>query len=70
VPTPLSTNIELIIKVKAGKTSHNLKLFIRGKDISGLFIIIGSIKLPNPPIIIGITIKKIIKKACKVTILL
>eukprot|EP01034_Spumella_vulgaris_P035444 gene35443-43702_t len=27
----------------------------------------GRKKLPNPPIIIGITVKKIIKKACHVT---
>ena len=42
-------------------------MFIRGKAISGVTIIIGINQLPNPPIIIGITIKKIIKKACMVT---
>jgi len=42
-------------------------LFILGNAISGLPIIIGTKKLPNPPIKIGITIKKIIKIACPVT---
>lgn len=38
-------------------------LFNRGKDISGDPIIIGINQLPNPPITIGIVIKKIIIKA-------
>jgi hypothetical protein len=38
-------------------------LFIRGKAISGAPIIIGTNQFPNPPIIIGITMKKIITKA-------
>jgi len=45
-------------------------LFIRGKAISGAPIIRGISQLPNPPIIIGITIKKIITKACAVTMTL
>lgn len=45
-------------------------LFIRGKAISGAPIINGTSQLPNPPIIIGITMKKIIIKACAVTITL
>lgn len=45
-------------------------LFIRGKAISGAPNIKGTNQLPNPPIIIGITIKKIIIKACAVTIVL
>lgn len=45
-------------------------LFIRGKAISGAPIIIGTSQFPNPPIIIGITMKKIITKACAVTIVL
>lgn len=45
-------------------------LFIRGKAISGAPIIKGTNQLPNPPIIIGITIKKIITKAWAVTITL
>jgi hypothetical protein len=45
-------------------------LFIRGKAISGELIIKGTSQLPNPPIITGITIKKIIIKAWAVTITL
>jgi hypothetical protein len=42
-------------------------LFKRGKDISQAPIRIGTIQLPKPPIAVGITKKKIIKKACEVT---
>ena len=45
-------------------------LFIRGNAISGAPIIRGISQFPNPPIMIGITIKKIITKACAVTITL
>jgi len=45
-------------------------LFIRGNAISGAVIIKGISQFPNPPIIMGITIKKIITKACAVTITL
>jgi hypothetical protein len=43
---------------------------MRGKAISGAHNIEGNIQLPKPPINIGITIKKIITKACAVTITL
>lgn len=45
-------------------------LFIRGKAISGAPSIRGTNQFPNPPIIIGITIKKIITNAWAVTITL
>ena len=45
-------------------------LFIRGKAISGRPSIRGISQLPNPPIKIGITIKKIIKNAWAVTMTL
>lgn len=45
-------------------------LFIRGNAISGAPSIRGISQLPKPPIIIGITMKKIITKACAVTITL
>ena len=45
-------------------------LFIRGNAISGAPIIRGISQFPNPPIMIGMTIKKIITKACAVTITL
>lgn len=55
--------------IEGGK-SQNLKLFIRGKAISGAPSIKGTNQFPNPPIIIGITIKKIMIKAWAVTIVL
>lgn len=45
-------------------------LFIRGNAISGAPIIRGTSQFPNPPIMIGITIKKIIINAWAVTITL
>ena len=48
--------------------SQNLKLFKRGNLISGAPNIKGNIQLPKPPIIVGITIKKIINKAWAVII--
>lgn len=45
-------------------------LFSRGKAISGAPSIRGISQLPNPPIITGITRKKIIRKAWAVTIVL
>lgn len=38
-------------------------LFIRGNAMSGAPIIRGTNQLPNPPIMMGITMKKIITKA-------
>lgn len=67
VPAPPSTILEQINKVNEGGKSQNLILFIRGNLISGAPISIGTIQFPNPPIIIGITIKKIMTKACAVT---
>lgn len=45
-------------------------LFIRGKAMSGAPIIKGTSQFPKPPIIIGMTMKKIITKAWAVTITL
>ena len=42
-------------------------LFMRGNLISGAVSIRGVSQFPNPPIITGITKKKIIKNACAVT---
>jgi hypothetical protein len=70
VPAPFST-IELDNnKVNEGGNSQKLILFIRGKAISGAPNIKGTNQFPNPPIKIGITIKKIITKAWAVTITL
>jgi len=56
--------------VSDGGNNQNLMLFIRGNAISCAPIIMGTSQFPNPPIITGITMKKIITKACAVTIVL
>lgn len=70
VPLPLSVNEDIIKNIKEGGKSQKLILFIRGNAISGAPIIKGTNQLPNPPIMIGITIKKIITKAWAVTVTL
>jgi len=70
VPAPLSTKPPISRRVRDGGRSQNLILFIRGKAISGAPIIRGTSQLPKPPIMIGITMKKIITKAWAVTITL
>jgi hypothetical protein len=57
-------------KKNEGGNSQKLKLFSRGNAISGAPINKGTNQLPKPPIIAGITMKKIIIKACAVTITL
>jgi len=68
VPVPDLIIILNINNISLGGSNQNLILFIRGKDISIEFIIMGINQFPNPPINIGITKKKIIIKACEVTI--
>ena len=63
-------NMLFIIRIRAGIKSQNLKLLSRGKIMSGAPIIRGTNQLPKKPIRIGITMKKIIIKACEVTIML
>ena len=46
--------------------SQNEMLFMRGNAMSGAPIINGTIQLPNPPIIAGITMKKIMIRPCAV----
>jgi hypothetical protein len=70
VPAPLSTNPPKRRRDKDGGRSQNLKLFMRGKAMSGAPIIMGINQFPNPPIMIGITIKKIMMNAWAVTITL
>jgi hypothetical protein len=66
VPAPTSTRDEAKSKQRDGGSNQKLILLSLGKAISGLPIIMGTNQFPNPPIITGITIKKIIKKACAV----
>lgn len=70
VPAPLSVNIPIVRRVKDGGNSQNLMLFIRGNAMSGAPSIRGTSQFPNPPIKIGITIKKIMINAWAVTIVL
>lgn len=67
VPAPLSISIPDRRNRIEGGSNQNLRLFIRGNAISGAPIINGRSQFPNPPIIVGITIKKIIMKAWIVT---
>jgi len=57
-------------KKRAGGSNQKDKLFKRGKAMSGAPINRGEIQLPKPPIIVGMTKKKIIMKACAVTTVL
>jgi len=70
VPTPLSTPEEERRRRKAGGSSQKLMLLRRGNAISGAPNIRGRSQFPKPPIIIGITMKKIMTKAWAVTITL
>lgn len=70
MPAPASTIEDASSRRNDGGRSQKLILFIRGKAMSGAPIIRGTSQLPNPPIIIGMTIKKIITNACAVTITL
>jgi hypothetical protein len=63
VPTPTSIKLEINNKINDVGNNQKLKLFKRGKAISGAPIKIGTNQLPNPPIKIGITMKKIIINA-------
>lgn len=63
VPAPFSTAADDTSMISAGGSSQNLRLFSRGKAMSGAPSINGSNQLPKPPINTGITKKKIIKNA-------
>lgn len=70
MPAPASTPAEARSSKKEGGRSQKLMLFIRGKAMSGAPIINGISQFPKPPIMMGITMKKIITKAWAVTITL
>jgi hypothetical protein len=63
VPTPPSITLESINNEKDGGNNQKLRLFILGNAISKVPSCIGIIQFPNPPIKIGITIKKIMTNA-------
>src|SRR5690606_15215078 len=54
---------EIISSRKAGGSSQNEMLFSRGNAMSGAPIMIGIIQLAKPPIIAGMTMKKIMISA-------
>lgn len=56
--------------MRAGGRSQKDILLRRGKAMSGAPINSGVSQFPKPPIIVGITKKKIIIKACAVTTVL
>lgn len=66
VPAPPSTRADVSRRISDGGSSQKLMLFLRGKALSGAPIRIGTRKLPNPPIRIGLTLKKILRNACAV----
>jgi len=63
VPAPLSTSPPVRSRIREGGSNQNLILFIRGNAMSGAPIIKGTNQFPKPPIMIGMTIKKIIINA-------
>ena len=70
MPAPASTVDEASRRRKEGGRSQELMLFMRGNAMSGAPIISGTSQFPKPPIMMGITIKKIMTKAWAVTITL
>src|SRR5207237_1768767 len=71
-PTPLapgspSKKEDASSRAKEAGSSQNEMLFMRGNAMSGAPIISGTNQLPKPPIIAGITMKKIMIRPCEVT---
>ncbi len=58
--------MEMTRSVKEAGSSQNEMLFMRGNAMSGAPIISGTNQLPKPPIIAGITMKKIMIRPCAV----
>ena len=58
-------NIDISSSRKAGGSSQNEMLFMRGNAMSGAPIMIGTIQLAKPPIIAGMTMKKIMISAMR-----
>ena len=57
-------NSELSSSANEAGNSQNEILFMRGKAMSGAPIINGTIQLPKPPIIAGITMKNTMIRPC------
>jgi len=69
-PAPILIIDDITSKKNEHGNNQKLKLFNRGKIISGIFKYNGNIQFPKPPITIGIIKKKIIINAWLVTITL
>jgi len=69
-PGPPSTNSDRHSSTHAETSSQNEMLFMRGKAMSGAPIMIGTNQLPKPPIMAGMTMKKIMIRAWAVTVTL
>jgi hypothetical protein len=67
VPAPFSTAADETNRMSDGGINQNLRLFSRGKAMSGAPSIKGISQFPKPPIKIGITMKKIIRNPWAVT---
>src|SRR5215472_5354324 len=67
MPGGPSTNIDVSKSAKEAGSSQNEMLFMRGNAMSGAPIINGTNQLPKPPIIAGMTMKKIMIRPCEVT---
>ena len=61
------TKSEIRSSAKAAGNSQNEILFMRGKAMSGAPIINGTIQLPNPPIMAGMMVKKIMMRPWALT---
>ncbi len=66
VPGSPPTNSEVISSAKEAGSSQNEMLFMRGNAMSGAPIISGTNQLPKPPIMAGMTMKKIMIRPCAV----
>ena len=65
-PAPSPTIVEPSSSANDGTSSQKLMLFMRGNAMSGAPIISGTNQLPKPPIIAGMTMKKIMISPCAV----
>ena len=65
-PGSPSTNIEISSSANEAGSSQNEMLFMRGNAMSGAPIMSGTNQLPKPPIIAGMTMKKIMIRPCAV----
>jgi hypothetical protein len=70
VPASLSTILLVRRRDRDGGSSQHLMLFIGANALAGASSMRGTSQFPNSPIIIGITMKKIIMKAWAITVTL